>query len=57
MTMDESRILLELAAATAAILAMLRLGEHHRLIARRERGNCASCGRKLPSRCLCRETR
>jgi hypothetical protein len=55
--MDESRIILELAAATAALLAMLRLGQHHRLLVRRDSGNCASCGRKLSKRCLCRETR
>jgi hypothetical protein len=49
--------MLELAVATGSLLAMLRLGQHHRLIVRRDRGNCASCGRKLPSDCLCRDAR
>jgi hypothetical protein len=51
------KLILDLVVATAGALAMIRIGEKYRLIAKRNTRRCAACGRELSGRCRCRDVR
>lgn len=49
--MDETRLLLEIAAVSTAMLLMVRTATQYKLLVRRPPRYCAACGRKLPCEC------
>jgi hypothetical protein len=55
--MEQTRLLLDFATIGVAMLLMVRGASHFKLLVRRRSRHCASCGRELPARCVCRRTR